>query len=622
MRQFVLRLWWLWVFAIAAATHLLVENGAFRSLEARIYDALVGSAKSPGWPDDFVVVTADAQDGEVWNAERIAALVARLRELGARTVAIDAWVSPDDPTIAALAEHAEILVLAALPAPGAPPPAEDVRDAVLVPRGKIRTLPPSEFLEAFWLPSGPFLERSAIGHTARRVDADNVTRREAVLLPVTGEKRLLPSFPLAAFARHHDVDLAALEGGPGWFRLRGTVIRSGADGMLVDYRGGDDPLTVSADRVLRRSDLGDVQLRPVLDGALAMVVWRHAERDLALLPGGRVVPYGFTWAYGYRTLATGRPFAASSLPLLAGLVMLTLLLVRRWPAAPPIAVAGAALCVAMVSVTSTAGAFSAAALYVPVVPAMLFLVLAGLTLGVFATLNVERRLEKAESRADASTAPTGRVAFVFTDVQGSTRLWEKAPAVMRSALDLHNGLFRRFLEEERGYEVKTEGDAFMIAFADPLDAFRWCVDVQRTLVSLPWPPELATLPDAAEERDASGVVFFRGLRVRMGIHVGDPEAIPDPKSGRMDYFGPPVNRAARVSGAAHGGQILVSGDAWRALESRLVQAPLHRSRSLGEHLLKGLETPELLVEIVPEAFRARTFPPPKTETPASAVPKT
>jgi class 3 adenylate cyclase len=100
----------------------------------------------------------------------------------------------------------------------------------------------------------------------------------------------------------------------------------------------------------------------------------------------------------------------------------------------------------------------------------------------------------------------------------------------------------------------------------------------------------------------------------MGIHVGEAEAIPDPKSGRMDYFGPPVNRAARVSGAAHGGQIVVSGDAWSEVRPRVFEAGLVQHRELGAHLLKGLATPETLVEVIPETLAGRTFPPPKAES--------
>ena len=78
-----------------------------------------------------------------------------------------------------------------------------------------------------------------------------------------------------------------------------------------------------------------------------------------------------------------------------------------------------------------------------------------------------------------ATAPIGEVTLVFTDVEGSTALWEAAPVEMREALELHDQLMRRTIDEYQGYEVKTEGDAFMVAFQHPKDALAWCLAVQN-----------------------------------------------------------------------------------------------------------------------------------------------
>ncbi|MBM3266675.1 MAG: AAA family ATPase [Candidatus Sericytochromatia bacterium] len=207
--------------------------------------------------------------------------------------------------------------------------------------------------------------------------------------------------------------------------------------------------------------------------------------------------------------------------------------------------------------------------------------------------------------------PTGVVTLVFTDVQGSTVLWERQPTAMHAALGIHNRLLRDLLAEHGGYEVKTEGDAFMVAFAAPDAAVAWCLAAQEALLAAEWPADLLSQPDAGEERDPAGMALRRGLRVRMGVHAGEPFCVPDPLTGRMDYFGPMVNRAARVGGAAHGGQVVVSGGVWAALGD--AAPPRAAARDLGEHRLKGLDTPERLVQLLPEGLAGRTFEPPKSQ---------
>lgn len=211
-----------------------------------------------------------------------------------------------------------------------------------------------------------------------------------------------------------------------------------------------------------------------------------------------------------------------------------------------------------------------------------------------------------------ATAPTGLVALVFTDVQGSTQLWESDPDAMRAALDTHNRVIRDVIAQTRGYEVKTEGDAFILAFADVLDAVRFALSAQEKLVAAEWPAPLLERDLAAEESAADGRRIRRGLRVRMGVHLGEPVPKQDPLTGRMDYFGPAMNRAARIGAAGHGGQILVSDRAWKAIESSLETLGKPVVADLGEHRLKDLESAERLRQLVPAALAGRTFPPPKT----------
>ncbi|CAO1612961.1 unnamed protein product [Parajaminaea phylloscopi] len=155
--------------------------------------------------------------------------------------------------------------------------------------------------------------------------------------------------------------------------------------------------------------------------------------------------------------------------------------------------------------------------------------------------------------------PIGHVALVFTDIKNSTSLWETNGG-MQSAMRLHNALLRRQLRVVGGYEVKTEGDAFMVSFPSVASAMIWCFNVQIQLVREDWPQEILESEDGKEVRDAEGNVIYRGLSVRMGIHWGWPVCENDPVTRRMDYFGPMVNRASRISGAADGGQIMVSRD--------------------------------------------------------------
>ena len=199
--------------------------------------------------------------------------------------------------------------------------------------------------------------------------------------------------------------------------------------------------------------------------------------------------------------------------------------------------------------------------------------------------------------------PTGRVVLGFTDVQGSTELWESDPDAMREGLAMHDAIMRETLGALRGYEVKTEGDAFMVTFARPVDAVRWALTAQEALQAARWPHALLALEPA---RPGGG---SRGLRVRMGLHLGEPDCRPDPVTGRMDYFGPVVNRAARIGACGHGGQLVVSQALWDEVHGEIAGAV---TQQLGEHRLKGLARPEALVQVLPESLADRSFPPLRT----------
>lgn len=156
--------------------------------------------------------------------------------------------------------------------------------------------------------------------------------------------------------------------------------------------------------------------------------------------------------------------------------------------------------------------------------------------------------------------PVNELAMVFTDIKNSTLLWETSPVAMRAAIKVHNSIMRRQLRIIGGYEVKTEGDAFMVSFPTPTSALLWCFSVQSLLLVADWPTEILDTSEGREVLDDKDEVIFRGLSVRMGIHWGSPVCERDPITRRMDYFGPMVNRAARVSAVADGGQITLSFD--------------------------------------------------------------
>jgi adenylate cyclase len=156
--------------------------------------------------------------------------------------------------------------------------------------------------------------------------------------------------------------------------------------------------------------------------------------------------------------------------------------------------------------------------------------------------------------------PVGQVSIVFTDIKNSTLLWGSYESEMRAAIKMHNDLMRRQLRLIGGYEVKTEGDSFMVSFPTVTSALLWAFIVQIQLLDVPWPNEILNCVHGAERCDADGNIVFRGLSVRMGIHWGTPVSEVDPVTKRMDYFGPMVNRSSRISGVADGGQICVSND--------------------------------------------------------------
>jgi predicted ATPase/class 3 adenylate cyclase len=180
-----------------------------------------------------------------------------------------------------------------------------------------------------------------------------------------------------------------------------------------------------------------------------------------------------------------------------------------------------------------------------------------------------------------SSAPTGTVTFLFSDIEGSTVRWEANPDAMASALARHDLVMRATLEAHGAYVFKTIGDAFCAAFATAPDAITAALDAQLALAS----------------EDFSTV---EGVRVRIALHTGNA----DERDG--DYFGPAVNRVARLLAIVHGGQVLVSGAAAGLLKEQL---PSHTSlRDLGEHRLRDLAQAEHVYQVAAPGLQ-ESFPP-------------
>ena len=228
--------------------------------------------------------------------------------------------------------------------------------------------------------------------------------------------------------------------------------------------------------------------------------------------------------------------------------------------------------------------------------------------------------------------PVGQVVLAFTDIVNSTHLWDVNETAMRTAVTMHHQLLRRHVRICGGYEVKTEGDAFMVAFTSVSAALLWCSSVQMLLLDEPWPKEILDLPEGREVRDAKGTLIARGLSLRMGIHCGTPVCEMDLVSRRMDYYGPMVNRASRVANSAAGGQILLSADALRELtvetssfDPQLVssvdalQSFEPEYINVGEKKLKGLEIPEVMTAVYPQKLLGRLHTPTAAEQEQTSI---
>lgn len=203
-------------------------------------------------------------------------------------------------------------------------------------------------------------------------------------------------------------------------------------------------------------------------------------------------------------------------------------------------------------------------------------------------LETEQELNRAYPSDGSSMPPSaifakesGLLTFLFTDIESSTRLWESHPEAMRTALAQHDGILRRSIETNKGKVFKTVGDAFYATFSKVSDALQSVLETQRQLNKVEWGETGA-------------------LKVRMALHTGTAEE----RDG--DYFGPALNRVARILSSGHGGQMLLSL-ATAELVRDLLPAG-HNLRDLGEHRLKNLSRSEHIFQLVAPDLPSE-FPP-------------
>ena len=180
--------------------------------------------------------------------------------------------------------------------------------------------------------------------------------------------------------------------------------------------------------------------------------------------------------------------------------------------------------------------------------------------------------------------PTGTVTFLFSDIEGSTRLLQVCGDRWPELLAREQSLLRTAFEQHGGKELGTEGDSFFVVFASASGAVAAAVDAQRALDGEPWPAETP-------------------IRVRIGLHTGEAIISDD------DYVGLDVHRAARVMAAGHGGQILISTATEAVVRDTLPDGVT--ITDLGEHQLRDLPAPERLFGVLADGLRTE-FPPPRS----------
>lgn len=175
--------------------------------------------------------------------------------------------------------------------------------------------------------------------------------------------------------------------------------------------------------------------------------------------------------------------------------------------------------------------------------------------------------------------PSGTITFVFTDIEGSTQLWERHPESMKATLAKHDSILSDSIQSNRGHVIKRTGDGIHAVFKTPSDAVKAAIVAQQEF-----------------QRPVGELT----IKVRMGLHTGEAELRDH------DYFGSVPNRAARLMSAANGDQILISSATAELVRREL--PPNTTLRNLGEYNLRDLVRPETVHQVI-HASLPSEFPP-------------
>ena len=191
-----------------------------------------------------------------------------------------------------------------------------------------------------------------------------------------------------------------------------------------------------------------------------------------------------------------------------------------------------------------------------------------------------------EYESDKNSLPTGEITLLFTDIAGSSQMWERYGDAFIPVWQAHDAVLQDAFTRFGGCVVKGEGDSFMVAFKKPDDALHCALFAQAALCRYPWPTDIAA------------------PRVRIGMHTGEPFLHGN------DYFGPCVNRAAHICAAAHGGQVLLSHETRCALSDQIDDKI--EMQDLGELRLKDMGHPQRLYQACHPSVDRTLFPPPRS----------
>ena len=200
--------------------------------------------------------------------------------------------------------------------------------------------------------------------------------------------------------------------------------------------------------------------------------------------------------------------------------------------------------------------------------------------------------------------------MMFTDIQNSTRTWEEVPADdMAESIKVHHHMMRTLLKKYGGYEVKTEGDAFMVVFTSAVSAVLCVNSFHLALLRQDWPQSLINFPTNVEIKDNDDNMIFRGFRVRIGLHYMETKDYTtqiDPTTKRTDYFGPGVNYCARIADIANGGSTWISEELHNIiLKENHFQLGYPYTRSVGFFHLQGFKEEKELFLLLPYILQKR-----------------